>query len=98
MTSQFPIGISPGLARKGLGKHFAKRPVKAGIVSDDEIGRIDQRLEGLYVDHLTFDHRVGNAGQLGDIRRNGHTRLLQSAIIASKVNAMIPISMISSLR
>ncbi|MNI39402.1 hypothetical protein D3C73_935830 [compost metagenome] len=46
------VRTRPRLVRKYRRKNLTERPVKPGIVGDDEIGRRDQRPHGLHVDHL----------------------------------------------
>lgn len=89
--------------REGL----TELPIEAGIMRNDQIGRFNDGVQLMEVDHLARHHFVCDAGQARDLGRIWSARLLQATInaddianvpAASNVNATAPISMISSLR
>ncbi len=79
------IGTSLGLSGKDGGEGLAKGPIEAGIVGNDEIGRLDERTHRRHVDHLAEDHGVGDAGQPCNVGRDRNARLLQPAIDAGDI-------------
>lgn len=57
--TKFGDRACPCVGNEGRRKFFTKRPIKSGIVGNDKVGRLDQRVEG------------GDLSRLGSWRRRG---------------------------
>jgi hypothetical protein len=86
------------------GEALAEWPIELRIVDDDEIDRPDESLDRVEVDRLAGDYIIGDAGQGGDVSRDGNVRLAErserahdvGAAGSPYVNASMASSMISS--
>ena len=58
----------PGQRARRRQGTLEERPVKTGVVGDDEVGACDERVGGLDVDALAAQVLVGQTGQVGDER------------------------------
>lgn len=54
-------------------------------MGNDQIRRLDQSSKRLDIDELSFDHRIGDTSQPGDLGRDRPGRLLQAAINADDI-------------
>lgn len=54
-------------------------------MGNDQIGRLDQSSQRLDIDELSFDHRIVDTRQPGDLGRDRPGRLLQAAINADDI-------------
>ena len=79
------MGAGPGLDLEAPGQALTEGPVEAGIVRDDQIGRLDEPLDRLKIEHLAGNHLGRDAGQTGDLRADGHARLAQGIERANHV-------------
>lgn len=58
---------------------------RTGVVSDDEIGGIDQSPQCSNVDDLPRHHGVGDTGQSGDLGGDRNCRLLEATVDARDI-------------
>jgi len=64
---------------------LAEWSIEAGVVSNNEIGRLDRGAQLVKIDHLAGDHFVRDASKTGDFQWDRNTRLLQSTIDANDI-------------
>lgn len=67
--------------REGL----TELPIEAGIMRNDQIGRFNDGVQLMEVDHLARHHFVCDAGQARDLGRIWSARLLQATINADDI-------------
>ena len=67
-------------AGKGGVARLEKRTIEAGVVADHETHPIEDTGDAALVDAVPANHRVGDAGQANDLRRNRRFRVLQAFV------------------
>src|SRR6266404_57261 len=70
----FPVDIGmaarPVFRGEGGKPSLQEAPVERGVVSDNEHSPPEQILDHSIINALTGDHLIGNAGNVGDLRRD----------------------------
>ena len=73
-------GAGPVQRRKLRQARLDKRPVKAGVVGDHQISTFQHGQDPGFIQRLTAQHVVGDAGDDGDLRGHGHAGVFQAVI------------------
>src|SRR5688572_24599300 len=71
------MGAGPSLDGEALSQPFTEGTVETGVVSDHQMGRLDERLDGIEIDYLTLHHIGCNPCQARDLGRDGDRGLPQ---------------------
>ena len=62
---------------KGGKTFLQKAAVETRVVGDNEHYPVEQIVDGVFVDALTGDHLIGNAGHASDLRRDRKARIFE---------------------